>query len=847
MGRIFVFITIVVLLMTTLTGASVFYLSQTNNNKIKEDAFKGLVKVIAQSISTRTELLNEFLRNIAQSPELVEALNQSDLLRAKAQVQLMSRYLPDVMAFRLLLPSDNKPDNSITPHLGYADLDLVKNTFQQPQLPLIQGEQGKHRHLAISYGIVQEGQVIAVILASVNFQDLQQSFNILSEEGMYIELKQADVVLFSHGHADIKSLGKHFSFNVKDTAWTVSCWYDDSLDLTLVNLVIAIILIAAFISGLSFHLGFRKLCSLLIHDKGSVLKATKDIIGGNAEGNYPVKLNVFSQFISSIIQVKRENDIANANINNDLTPPVQVIDKSFLGSPPVDIEVKYVTGDQAEAIISHSEFANKQASAETKIEPILSPLPSCDKAVNITEKKSSPTDVIFRAYDIRGIVDKTLTDDIVFDIGRAIGSEALDKGVKTIVTAKDGRISSPELSKVLIDGILATGTHVIDIGTVPTPILYFVAHQHDCHSGVMLTGSHNPANYNGLKIVLAGETLAGDRIQDLKKRINSHNLYDNKAGKLTETNIFTNEYIGFISDDIRIARPMKIVIDAGNGVAGKITPILFRTLGCEVIELFCNIDGAFPNHEPDPSKPENLTDLIAAVKEHQADVGFAFDGDGDRLGVIDSNGNIIWPDRQMMLFSKYILAKNPGSEIIYDVKCSRNLPAQIIRNGGTPTIWKTGHSLMKAKLKQTGAIFAGEMSGHLFFNDRWFGFDDGLYSAARLIEILSEDTRVSAMIFADLPDSPNTPELSIYLEEGENFAFMQQLFASKNLPADGRITDIDGLRIDFTDGFGLIRASNTTPSLVIRFEGETQEVLTRIQDQFRQLILEIKPQISLPF
>ncbi|MCK5870504.1 MAG: phosphomannomutase/phosphoglucomutase, partial [Methyloprofundus sp.] len=308
-----------------------------------------------------------------------------------------------------------------------------------------------------------------------------------------------------------------------------------------------------------------------------------------------------------------------------------------------------------------------------------------------------------------------------------------------------------------------------------------------------------------------------------------------------------NEYIGFITEDVRIARPMKVVIDAGNGVAGELAPVLFRTLGCEVIELFCKIDGNFPNHHPDPSKPKNLVDLIAAVEEHQADVGLAFDGDGDRLGVVDSYGNIIWPDRQMMLFSKHILAKKPGAEIIYDVKCSQNLPAQIIRNGGTPTVWKTGHSFMKAKVKETGAIFAGEMSGHLFFNDRWFGFDDGLYSGARLIEILSEDSRASAMVFAEFPDSPCTPELSIDLEEGENITFMQQLFASKSLPADGRITDIDGLRIDFTDGFGLIRASNTTPSLVVRFEGETEEILMRIQDQFRQLILEIKPEIALPF
>ena len=847
MGRIFFIIGIVTVLMAALTGTGVFYLSQTSDNQIKEDAIKGLTKGIAQSISTRTQLLTQSLSNIAQSPELIDALNQSDLPRAKAIVQLMSAYLPDAMAFRLLLVSDNRPDNSITPHMGYADLDLVNNTFQKPQLPLIQGEQGEHRHLAITHGIVQDEQVIAVILASVDFQDLQQNFNMLSDEQMYIELQQADIVLFSHGKADIKSLGKKTEFRVKGTAWTVSYWYDDSLDLMLIEQLLGIILIPAFIAGLACYLGYRKLHSLLIADQSSILKATKDLILGQAGGNYPVKLLAMGSFISSIIQFKRENDIAVANTQIDLDTPVQVTDTPFLDTQLVGIEVNDVNDDEAEAIISLPEFANKQKSAETKIEPTLSPLPSADTAVKTAQKKSSPTDVIFRAYDIRGIVDKTLTNDIVYDIGRALGSEALDKGIKTIVSAKDGRLSSPALSKALADGILSTGTHILDIGTVPTPVLYFVAHHHDCHSGVMLTGSHNPANYNGLKIVLAGETLSGDSIQNLKKRIDSNNLYDNLPGTVTENSMFTNEYIGVIAEDIRIARPMKVVVDAGNGVAGELAPLLFRTLGCEVIELFCNIDGNFPNHHPDPSKPKNLVDLIAAVEKHEADIGLAFDGDGDRLGVVDSYGNIIWPDRQMMLFSKNILAKKPGGEIIYDVKCSRNLPAEIIRNGGTPTIWKTGHSLMKAKLKQTGAIFAGEMSGHLFFNDRWFGFDDGIYSAARLIEILSEETRTSAMVFAEFPNSPNTPELNINLEEGENFVFMEQLLSSPNLPTDGRITEIDGLRIDFTDGFGLIRASNTTPSLMVRFEGETQEVLERIQDQFRQLILEIKPELALPF
>lgn len=846
MGRIFSFITIIVVLMTALAGAGIFYLSQTSENKIKDGAIDGLAKGIAQSLSTRTQLLSQSLQNIAQSPELIEALNQSDLPRAKSIVQLMSIYLPDAMAFRLLFPFDNSPDNSVIPHMGYADLDLVKSTFNKPQRPLIQGELGKQRHLAITQGILRDGQVIAVILASVDFQGLQKSLNILNVEQMYVELRQADIVLFSHGATDIKSLGKHTEFKVQNTAWSVFCWYREHLDLKLLYLALGITIVSALISGLACLIGFRKLNSLLMHDQQSVLKATKDLMEGDAGGNYPVHLKVMSNSISSIIQLKYESTSATTKmpIPEDRTGPDE---PPFLSSQLPGIEVKDVEGEEAESIISSSEFSTANGQARAGLEPAIPPLPAADKPTKVVSKKSSPTDVIFKAYDIRGIVDETLTEDMVYDIGRAIGSEAQDKGIGTIVTAKDGRISSPALSKVLTSGILSTGINVLDIGTVPTPVLYFVAHHHDSHSGVMLTGSHNPANYNGLKIVLAGETLAGDSIKNLKNRIDNDNLYDNESGTLTENSMFINEYIGIISEDVHIARPMKVVIDAGNGVAGEIAPILFRTLGCEVIELFCKIDGNFPNHHPDPSKPENLADLITAVEENKADVGFAFDGDGDRLGVVDSFGNVIWPDRQMMVFSKSILDKRPGSEIIYDVKCSRNLPAQIIRNGGTPTIWKTGHSLMKAKLKETSAIFAGEMSGHLFFNDRWFGFDDGLYSAARLIEILSEDTRTSAMVFAEYPNSPNTPELNIDLEEGENFAIMEQLMASPNLPADGRVTDIDGLRIDFTDGFGLIRASNTTPSLVVRFEGETEDVLMRIQDQFRQLILEIKPEIALPF
>jgi phosphomannomutase/phosphoglucomutase len=362
----------------------------------------------------------------------------------------------------------------------------------------------------------------------------------------------------------------------------------------------------------------------------------------------------------------------------------------------------------------------------------------------------------------------------------------------------------------------------------------------------MMTGSHNPANYNGLKMVMQGETLANERIQQLKQRIEDEDYITEAMGDVERNDEYEEEYIGTICDDIHLEKALKVVVDCGNGVAGKLAPELLTALGCEVIELFCDIDGNFPNHHPDPSKPENLKALIAAVTSHQADVGLAFDGDGDRLGVVDSAGKIIWPDRQMMLYAQKVLAVKSGAEIIYDVKCSRHLGEQIRKHGGRAVMWKTGHSLMKAKLRETGAALAGEMSGHIFFNDRWFGFDDALYTAARLVEILAAEGRSSAEVFAEFPDSINTPELSVALAEGENFTFMAQLLEKANFP-DAQIIDIDGLRVDFKDGWGLVRASNTTPTLVVRFEADDEKALNRIQQQIKKLMVEVKNDIHLPF
>ncbi|MDH5572264.1 MAG: phosphomannomutase/phosphoglucomutase [Gammaproteobacteria bacterium] len=455
-----------------------------------------------------------------------------------------------------------------------------------------------------------------------------------------------------------------------------------------------------------------------------------------------------------------------------------------------------------------------------------------------------PPAEIFKAYDIRGIVGKGLTAQYMMLIGQALGSEAISRGLGKIAFARDGRLSGPELGGALVKGLQAAGMDVLDVGMVPTPVLYYAAAEKTEGTGVMLTGSHNPPDYNGLKMVLGGETLAGDAIQSLRERIE---LKDFTRGTgAYKTAVISDEYINRILSDVKLKRKLKIVIDCGNGVAGAIAPKLYKAMGCDVVELYSEVDGKFPNHHPDPSKPENLRDLIDTVRVQNADLGLAFDGDGDRLGVVSSNGSIIWPDRLMMLFAADVLSRNHGSQIIFDVKCSSNLTRVIWEKGGEPLMWKTGHSLIKAKMKQSGAMLAGEMSGHIFFKERWYGFDDGLYSGARLLEILSAASQKPYEIFAALPDAVNTPELNLNMAEGEHHHFMDTMLDRADFPG-GNITMIDGIRVDYEDGWGLVRASNTTPCLVIRFEAQSKEAMARIQNEFRKIMLEINPSLKLPF
>lgn len=837
MARIFLPLSIIAIILIILTGSGIFWASSADVQQGKEDKAKAMATGVAIGISAQIEQFNRAIGKMAQDPEIIKIIDEGDALQIAAAEARMEKYLPGVLKIRLLRPGVNQMDATHVPHMGYADLDMVRETVKSNQMPAIQGEAGANRHLAITAKMVVDGRVAGVILASLSYDFILEGLKSAAAKENLLLLKQSDLDLAAAGDFELKGRTEHVDINVPKTGWVLQSWYDKEASTSDLGLVIGIITFSLLLLALAFYVSYRKITEMLISDQGSVLKAVKDLMTGNAYGNYPVNLSEMSVIISTLVQYKKvldhqgesvlpkqDDDLELDGFFEESSFAVEEVFGDFLGSTDVPGEKPAVEEPQAEF---------KEEPQEVK------------ETSTMPEVGHAPSE-IFKAYDIRGIVNKTLTNDLVYDIGRAFGTEAKQNGCETVVIGRDGRNSSPILADSLANGLAATGCNVLDLGMVPTPVLYFVTQHTEGRTGIMVTGSHNPAEYNGLKMVIKGETLSGQRIQDIKSHIDNKEFIEDVTGNIDQNSMFVNEYIGIIVEDIQLVRPLKVVLDCGNGVAGEIGPVLMKTLGCEVIELFCDVDGNFPNHHPDPSNPDNLNDLIAAVEQNQADLGIAFDGDGDRLGLVDSKGKIIWPDRQMMLFAKDVLARKPGAEIIFDVKCSKHLPQQIVKYGGRPVMWKTGHSFMKAKLRETGAKLAGEMSGHIFFNDRWFGFDDALYAASRMIEILSSDSRTSAEVFAELPDSLNTPELSVALQEGENAQFIEKLLAQAKF-TDGKITSLDGIRVDFTDGWGLVRASNTTPSLMLRFEADSEQAMVRIQDQFRALMTKIKPDIVLPF
>ncbi len=776
------------------TGTGVYVAAWQSARSAEQDAARQAAEAAARSLRNTLDMLIGSVEGLAADSRYAQILASGNSALLQETEARLTRAVPSALQVRLLAERSEALDETRPPHMGFADLQMAHEAVEQAPPPAFHGANTPHPHLALARKLEGGG----VLLASVSPKLLEA---VLGAFGVALELRQGDLSVKRTGDAELQETKPAGAVDVPGTSWKVAyrvagvSFFADGW--FFVFPLLGILLIA----GAFYSLG-RWLLGAFHNDQESVAQLVRDLMRGRALGNYPIRIGDSEFIVHKIAQLKHE-----------------AMEQGF--------EPQRSDTEQAP---SHPAAAPAAAIAAPQVPP--------DSAVTAVPAS------IFRAYDIRGVVGETLTAELVYEIGRAIGSECHAKGEQRVMIARDGRHSSQEFSQALAKGLQATGRTVVDLGLAPTPLLYFATHVLNGKSGVMVTGSHNPPKYNGLKIVIAGDTLAGEQVQKLRERIEAKDFIHG-IGKIESRDLMP-DYIERVMDDTQLGRPMKIVMDCGNGVAAKLAPALMKTLGCEVVELFSEVDGNFPNHHPDPSKPENLTALIDAVVSAQADLGVAFDGDGDRLGVVDCEGKIIWPDRQMMLYAADVLSRQPGADIIFDVKCMRQLASQIVKNGGRPLMWKTGHSMLKAKMKETGAMLAGEMSGHIFFKERWFGFDDAVYACARLVEILSGDPRSTAEVFAELPDSVNTPELTVDTEEGENFALVEKLKALAEFP-EARLSDLDGLRVDFIDGWGLVRPSNTTPSLVLRFEADNEKALARIQGVFRDLLVKVKPDIRLPF
>jgi len=802
------------------------------------------VLVTTQQVTTRVEAMVDYYGAsatlIARNPEISALLAAGDEAPLRAREASLRYNFPTAINVQLLPPGLDQVDMESSPPLSYAaiaQMRLAETGTREPPME-VHLFNTPQQHINIVRRIMDPAGsgVVGHIMLSLSNDVLQGILDDLQELHGYIELQQAGskglpILVATHGDPEYRSGEPVTVAPIAGSRWQIAYWPAVStLDYLggIGRWVIAAIGLAFALLAVLLIAMFRRINQALRVDEVSMVTLLKDFRAGRARREYPSGLAELRDTLQFMTQLA----------NTQTTRRFETIDSgqeegmSVAGDTPDE-----GTGLQDSKYEGVADFGSAIRSDNLIVEE--GPLD-----VQGDEDTGAIDPSIFRAYDIRGIVDRTLTAGSVELVGRAIGSEALQRGRNTVVVGRDGRLSGPVLSSALIRGIISTGCDVKDIGCVPTPVLYFATHYLDTQTGVIVTGSHNPPDYNGLKMVIDGETLSGESIQSLRERIEDARFISGQ-GNVESVNI-APDYLGRIRADIKLERPLRVVIDCGNGVAGSVAPELFRAIGCEVTELFCEVDGNFPNHHPDPSKEDNLRDLMAAVQAQQADLGLAFDGDGDRLGVVTSDGSIVWPDRVLMLFAMDILDRNPGGQIIYDVKCTRFLDAIIREHGGMPLMWKTGHSFIKAKIRQTGALLAGEMSGHIFINERWYGFDDGLYAGARLLEILARDARPSDAVFAELPDSVNTPELNVAMQEGEPPVFMNRLLEKAHFE-DAAVSTIDGLRADFDDGWGLVRASNTTPVLVLRFEADDDAALARIMDEFRRVMLQVEPGLKLPF
>lgn len=818
------------LVMLVVVSASLYYLG------IQDPLEKQAKQLLGSRTAERSALIEERVEQIQNSLDLA---SQSIFGEEKKDVvEKLKKQVPQLDKVVLFENSRVQPDKNSNPVITHVTIDLLRKVEQDkatsPELILTSGEP--------SYiAFVEKLPDDRLVLATLSLMQVQHLLG-KADEQSYLELRQSFgnslhvIASAGSGAKQGEPLIESAQFGAN---WSLALWQETgafSADAGTLPLLLFIAAVLAFmIVGLMPLFSMKRLFK---SDAHHFIRGVKEQTVSSSR----FKLIYFNELAASYSRVQG----GSATVSGG------------------EVEGGEVEGDDADGELDMDEpiRAERQPKSIRRASPMINP----DKAVpetqgsdakNEADKKSNKkfevnenevsqtiNPDIFREYDIRGIARKELSAEMVYVIGKAIGSEAYSRGEQSVVVGRDGRLSSPKLHEALTSGLLASGRDVIDIGMVPTPLVYFGTHTLGSRSGVMLTGSHNPPEHNGLKIVLAGETLYGKSIQELLKRIQMQEFF-NGQGKLTESTV-EQSYLEKLVSDITINKPLKVAVDCGNGVTGELAPKLLQALGCEVIGLYTDIDGSFPNHHPDPNSAANLEDLIEMVTSEKADIGIAFDGDGDRLGVIDNRGKVIWTDRLMMLFAQDVLSRNPGAEIIYDVKCTRFLKDVITDAGGQPTMWKTGHSLMKAKMKETEAPLGGEGSGHLYFNERWFGFDDALYAAARLLELLGRSDKTLAQMFEDLPEGLSSEEINVQVPDKVKFKLIKAL-VSKGQFGDGEVTTIDGLRVDYKHRWFLARASNTTPSIVVKFEADNEVSLEAVKDVLRKQLVKIAPKIKLNF
>lgn len=823
---VFVLPIVLAMSLSTLEGV----MNQGNTQARLNDFFKA---EFSRQLNLTIDQLGNIAPALTRAPDFTSILTRDDEPAIQAIEQELLQYHPDLQAVRIIKHTKLSRQGLTSQTLSYTEQAMIRRIERGEPLALelsqIDGQQIIRHGAPIK---TAEGVLIGSILITLDQASFTKFLSDVPPGIGYFAVSQRrqdkEVNWYQTGDPQLAAQAAYQLLDLGGTQWRITYAGSGKLGAQghakiapLASGLITGVLLALMVFMLrrtwfeTVERNLQKLSAQLKANRSSNAKASYTLPG--FEAAHRNLGNIIEALSQKAVTTKVNTPVQSGETGN---APTESSEAGLL-----DMDLDLADDDLFESVDNiDNDLGAAAQTAET--------------ARNLTV---SPT--IFRQYDIRGIVGETLNGDVVSLIGRAIGTRCLQAGDASVVVGRDGRNSSESLSSALCRGLTSAGCDVIDVGMVPTPLAYFAAKNLDTSSAVMITGSHNPPNYNGLKIVIKDQTLHGEAIQELLHMIELGQMADG-MGNIQSANI-TQNYLDKVAGDMALGRSLKVVVDAGNGVAGPTIVEMIQMLGCEVVGLYCDVDGNFPNHHPDPSKPENLTALIQAVKEHHADVGLALDGDGDRIGVVTPQGKIIYPDRLLMLFAKDILARNPGGEIIFDIKCTSDLHQLISSLGGRPIMWKTGHSLIKAKLKETGALIAGEMSGHIFFNDRWYGFDDAIYSAARLLEILSVEGQDLDGLMDALPERISTPEINIPVTEESKFQIMDAL--TRKGEFKGNVVTLDGIRVDYSNGWGLVRASNTTPNLVARFEADTDEQLQSIQDEFRNNLLNVDPKLGLPF